>query len=244
MSKRQLAAIFFDWDRTLAYHGNPQNTLGERLTMMFHSADLSCSQADIEAALQQYDADVEQGKVKPIKNPQTRRDIVGLYRYILDYLDHAYDWDLLIQLYGTYAMLPTFLYEDSRAALQTVLDQGLIPGIISNHSRSARPVMERMIGDLVPSKHIILSEELGVHKPAKTIYLRAATRIKTAPERCLLVGDNLEVDAIGAVQQGGFAQGVWLARKGCNNGRVLPCGVSCITSLKELPHLFNKKTSS
>lgn len=243
MIKRPLKAIFFDWDRTLAYHGNPQNTLGERLTMMFHSADLPCSQADIEAALQQYDADVEEGKVKPIKNPQTRRDVVGLYRYILDYIGHEYDWDLLIQLYGAYALLPTFLYENSRAALQAVLDQGLISGIISNHSRSARPVMERMVGDLVPSEHIILSEELGVHKPAKTIYLRAANRIRTAPERCLLVGDNLEVDAIGAVQQGGFAQGVWLVRSGCNNGRVLPSRVSCITSLSELPYLFSSKSS-
>jgi len=240
MRKRPLAAIFFDWDRTLAYHGNPQNSLGERLTLMFQSADLPYSQSEIEAALQQYAFDVENGNVKHINNPQTRREIVGLYSYILDYMGHEKNWELLIQLYGTYALLPTFLYENSRQTLQAVLDQGLIPGIISNHSRSARPVMEQMVGDLVPSRHIILSEELGVHKPAKTIYLRAASRISIPPEQCMLVGDNLEVDAIGAVQQGGFGRGIWLDRNGCSNGHALPTGVSCINSLSQLPTIFKQ----
>ena len=99
-------------------------------------------------------------------------------------------------------------------------------------------MIERFVGDLVSGHHIILSEEVGVHKPAKTIYLRAASRIGFPPEQCLLVGDNLEVDAIGAVQQGGFGYGVWLARNGCSNGRMLPPDVSCITSLNQLPSLF------
>ncbi len=240
MKKRPLAAIFFDWDRTLAYHGSPQCTLSERLTLMFQSADLPYTQTDIAAALEQYTVDVENGDAKRINNPQTRREIVSTYRYILDFLGHEKDWELLIQLYGTYALLPTFLYENSRAILQAVLDQGLILGIISNHSRSARPVMERFVGDLVPARNIILSEEIGVHKPAKTIYLRAASRIGVLPEQCLLVGDNLEVDAIGAVQKGGFARGIWLDRNGCSNGRVLPSGVLCISSLNQLPYLFKQ----
>ena len=39
-------------------------SLSERLTMMFQSADLPYSQADIEAALKQYDVDVENGRAK------------------------------------------------------------------------------------------------------------------------------------------------------------------------------------
>ncbi|MDX1413197.1 MAG: HAD family hydrolase [Candidatus Promineifilaceae bacterium] len=240
MNKQPLTAIFFDWDRTLAYHGSPKNTLGERLTLMFHSAGLAIPQEEIEAALACYNLDVERGKVKHIDNPQTRREIVGLYSYILDYLGHEKSWELLVRLYGTYAMLPTFLYENSRKILHEVCERGLIPGIISNHSRSARPVMERMVGDLVPSKNIILSEELGVHKPAKTIYLRAAARIRTPPEQCLLVGDNLQVDAIGAVQEGGFGRGIWLNRNGCCKDPQLPADVACINSLNELPVYFSK----
>ena len=64
------------------------------------------------------------------------------------------------------------------------------------HSNLARPVIEDLVGDLVPSHHIIISEEIGVHKPAKTIYRRAASRVRTPPENCLLVGDNLTVDAL------------------------------------------------
>ena len=238
MNKRPFAAIFFDWDRTLAYHGMPQSTLGERLTLMFQSADLPLTHADIEAALRQYDLDVQQGKVKQINNPQTRREIVGFYRYILDYLGHEHNWELLLQLYGNYALLPTFLYENSRSTLGKVSQLGLIVGIISNHSRTARPVIEGFVGDLVPSRQIILSEEEGVHKPAKTIYLRAASRVGVHPEQCLLVGDNLQIDAIGAVQQGGFGRGVWLDRSSSCNGQVLPPGVSCISSLNQLTQIL------
>jgi FMN phosphatase YigB (HAD superfamily) len=238
MTKRPITAIFFDWDRTLAHHGLSQSTLGERLTMMFQSADLPFTQAEIDAALHQYALDVELGKAKQIVSPQTRREIVSLYSYILDYLDHEKSWDLLIQLYGTYALLPTFLYENSRKTLQVIIEKGFTPGIISNHSCSARPVMERMVGDLVPPRHIILSEELGVHKPAKTIYLRAASRVGIPPKQCLLVGDNLEVDAIGAVEKGGFGRGVWLNRIGCANDHILPPGVTCISSLNQLPAII------
>lgn len=236
--ERPLKAVFFDWDRTLAYHGHPDNTLGDRLAFLFRSVDLPYSQDEIEEALDQYHLDVEDGKIESPDNPQTRREIAGLYRYLLNYLDYDWNWDLLMQLYSSYAYLPTTLYENCRKTIQAVADQGFRIGIISNHSQSARAVIEENVGDLFPSRHIILSEEEGVHKPAKTIFLRAAARLGVHPQECLLVGDNLQVDAIGSITNGNFSCGVWLNRHGNCPEQSFPPRVCCISSLEGLLDLI------
>ncbi len=240
MTDRQIKAIFFDWDHTLAYTKTPQNSLGERLAMMFQIAGLPYTQEEIETALQQYVAEGGQDEFKRLGEAQTRREIAGIYARLLYRLGHQdTSWELRLTIYRAYAELPWFLFEDSRAVLQAVRDKGCILGIISNTSISARPSMTRMVGDLVPARHIVISEEIGVHKPAKTIYLRAAARVRMPPANCLLVGDNLAVDAFGAVQNGGFGHAVWLNRNQKNDGRILPSNISTITSLPQLIDLLD-----
>ena len=51
--------LFFDWDHTLAHTLIANNTMGERLTAMFHMAGLNYSQASIETALAKYQAEVD-----------------------------------------------------------------------------------------------------------------------------------------------------------------------------------------
>ena len=205
-----IETVFFDWDHTLAYTKTENNTLGERLATMFALADLPYSQSEIEAALAHYEKDVAAGKIPVIEEPQRRRDITRTYAYLFDYLgEEDKSWSTLERLYGTYALLPTYLYEDSRPTLSHLQQQGYKLGIISNHSSLARPVIERLVGDLIPSHHVLISEEIGVHKPAKTIFRRAAARLRTDPSRCIiLVGDNLEVDAIGSVSTSDFCGGI------------------------------------
>ena len=241
MTERPIKAIFFDWDHTLAYTKTPQNSLGERLAMMFQIAGLPYTREDIEAALQQYVVDGGQDEIKRLGEAQTRREIAGIYKRLLNHLGHQdTSWEVRVAIYRAYAQLPWFLFEDSRAALQAVRDKGCILGIISNTSMSARPYITRMVGDLVPARHIVISEEIGVHKPAKTIYLRAAARVRTPPTNCLLVGDNLAVDAVGAVQNGGFGYAVWLNRNDKSDGRTIPPNISTITSLMQLIDLLDE----
>ncbi len=240
MNQRPIKAVFFDWDRTLAYTDAPQNGTSGRLATMFQMAGLPYTQEEMEAALQQYAADAGPETMERFGKAQTRREIAGHYAQLLDRLGHPdRSWELTLDIYRTYAKLPWLLYDDSRAALQAVGDKGYIVGILSNHSCSARPVMVEMVGDLVPAKNIIISEEIGVHKPAKTIYLRAASRVHTPPENCLLVGDNLTADAIGAVQNGEFGCGVWLDRQQKNSDQVVPVGILTITSLTQLVDLLD-----
>lgn len=235
MKKSNIKTVFFDWDYTLAYTETPQNTMSERYAHMFRAADLPYEEAAIAEALEKYREDVAAGRVEHVPNPQTRREIARMYSSLLDHLGHDdRSWSLLMRLYGTYAQLPTHLYDESRRTLQRIAAAGYKIGIISNHSTTARPMMEKLIGDLVESQHIVISEEEGVHKPAKTIFKRAAARLRTAPEQCLYVGDNLQVDAIGAVRVGGFACGVWIDRREADGERHLPDRVARVHSLPEL----------
>ncbi|MFN2162311.1 MAG: HAD family hydrolase [Candidatus Promineifilaceae bacterium] len=243
---RPLDAVFFDWDYTLAYTKTPENTPAERLAYMFKLAGLPYTQSEIETALQQYRQDVAAGKISAMNQPQKRREIARFYGYLFDYLgEEDKSWSTMERLYGTYAQLPTYLYEDARPTLSLLRDQGYKLGIVSNHSASARPVMERLVGDLVPSSNIIISEEIGVHKPARTIFRRAAACVGSQPPPCLvLIGDNLRVDAIGAVESGNFCGGIWLDRRGKGENQSLPEGVVRITSLKQLAPLLSKELPS
>jgi FMN phosphatase YigB (HAD superfamily) len=233
--------VFFDWDYTLAYTTTPQNTTAERLAMMCSASGLPFSQEEIEAALQQIEQDADAGRIERVNEPQTRQQIAQNYRYLLDELGHDdKSWPLLLRLYGSYAGLPTHLYEDSRRAIAQVRATGHRTGIISNHSRAARPIMERLVGDLIPSRHIVISEEVGVHKPARTIFKRAAARLAVPPSACILVGDNLKVDALGAIENGGYCCGIWLDRRDAGRDTRLPPHIMRVTSLDELASLIGR----
>lgn len=233
-------AVFFDWDQTLAYTKTAENSLGERLTLMFQMAGLPYAREQIEHAVEKYIAAAGEEKLQEFREAQTRRAIGNFYAHLLKNLGHDdVDWDLLVRIYGTYANLPWYLYEDSREVVKDVQNQGYKVTILSNTSRSARQNIVRLVGDLIPSRNIIISEEVGVHKPAKTIFRRAAARAHTPPQNCLMVGDNLAVDAIASVENGGFAHGVWLDRDDKYNGTPLPPYVSTIASLTQLIDLLD-----
>ncbi len=238
MKSEPLTAVLFDWDYTLAYTTIGDNSRSTRFAAMFKLAGLSYTQTEIEAALQELRTKAQRGEITLILHPQTRQQIGWQYMHLLKALGCTeIDWTQLTRLYNTYAQLPTFLYPDARPTLQNLRQKGWVVGILSNHSHSARAVMERLVGDLIPQKQIIISGEEGVHKPAKTIFRRAAARLRTPASQCVLVGDNLQVDAVGALKNGGYGQGIWLDRK--NNMQTVPEGVIRVTSLETLDTLLS-----
>lgn len=234
MVDKQITAVFFDWDFTLAYalEGVSHE---ERLTAIFQHAGLDYTLEEIEAAWQGYLEDIKQGQLSNPSTPQTQQDITNFYRQILLRLGHENrSQEFVNALYDAYALLPVTLYEDTLPTLQALKQKGLSLGIISNHSTTIRVAMANYLGDLIVSENIIISQEEGVHKPAKTIFQRAVSRLRVAPANSVFVGDNLEVDAIGAVEQGQFGLGIWVDRRGEGEKRPLPPDVTRVTSLYEV----------
>jgi putative hydrolase of the HAD superfamily len=238
MSEQIIEAIWFDWDRTLA------RVVGdvpghERLAILFQSEGMDFTPDQVAVAIEQYEQDVAQQKLPFLGSPpQRRQDIMAYYSHLLRNLGITISdksLDLLVErLYSGYALLPTRLYDDTLPTLAALQAQGKVLGIVSNHSRSVRPVIEEMVGHYIPSAQIVISQELGVNKPSSRIFREAIRRLSIAPEQTAFVGDNLEVDAIGSVLQGGMGRGFWLDRDNEGENKSLPDNVIRIATLAEL----------
>ncbi len=237
-------AVFFDWDLTLV------RVLGdisaaERLTALLQQEGMPYTLGQVEEAVRRYQDDLLSGKINRSGQYQTQQDIARYYQDILDRLNHQdRDWDRVTYLYDAYAHLPYLPYDETGPVLQALADQGITLGVISNHSRLIRPRVEEVLQGFIPPERIIISQEVGSHKPDQAIYRLACKTAQVEAADCVFVGDHLLVDALGAVENGGFGLGLWLNRPNNGNGpeqgngnggngrtAVLPPNVHRITSL-------------
>ncbi len=225
-----IKAVFLDWDMTLA-RVMGDTSAEDRLRALFQWAGMEYSIGEMQTAV----ASARQGLKMNGQSPQTQHDIAKYYQHILRHLgaDNT-SWAVANYLYDAYSYMPFSLCDDSIPMLRHLRKGGYALGIISNHSRLIRPAIEETIGDLIDSTHIFISQELGLYKPTASIFLRAAAALKVPPESCLFVGDNLAIDAIGAVQKGEFNTGLWLDRNESKPPYDLPPHVHRITTLNDV----------
>jgi HAD superfamily hydrolase (TIGR01549 family) len=230
----KIRGIFFDWDLTLA-RVIGDVTQDERLVALFQREGLLYGLEEIEAGVQYSLDDYRAHFAREMPKPQTQEEVTEHYRRILKYLRHKpVSQSLLNRLYNGYGQLPVFLYDDAVPTLRALAEEGLTLGIISNHTRDARRMMQELVGEFVPTAQIFISQEMGIHKPTGSIFSMALQIIGLAPEQCVFVGDSLRADAIGAVEEGHFQLGLWLDREESGSDMVLPPGVVRITSLTEV----------
>jgi FMN phosphatase YigB (HAD superfamily) len=230
-----VTAILFDWDFTLAYSLRLNVSHIARTAVLFQTFGVTCTEADVVAAQASLEADVAQGILSTSLRPQKKREIIQLYRELLRRLGHPDDsYEFAYTIYAGYGRLPHTLFDDVLPTLHQLQSRHLRVGILSNHSSSVRATIDQLLGDIIPANCITISEEVGVHKPGKTIFRRAAARLHQNPSNCLYIGDNLHVDAIAAVQKGGYAAGIWIDRFGQEPPTTLPHNVYRLTNLTQL----------
>ena len=225
----EIKAVLFGWDMTMARvlcDASPE----ERLQSLFQWAGMEYSVDEVETAVSATRQEMNlNGHVL-----QTQRDIAQYYQHILRNLGaENTSWAVANYLYDAYSYMPSVLYDDTLPTLRYLDKLGIKLGIISNHSRLIRPVIEEAIGGLIESNHIVISQEMGIYKPTPSIFLHAVAELKVPPEACLFIGDNLEGDAIGAVEKGEFQTGLWLDRDTAG-GMSLPPHVHRITTLADV----------
>jgi len=235
----QITAVLFDWDFTLAYSLGTNISHIARTTILFQKYGVACTEAEVVAAQAALETDISRGTISASLRPQKKREIIHLYRELLRRLGHPDDsYEFAYEIYAGYGRLPHYLYNDVIPTLRQLQTRNLQLGILSNHSSSVRHTIEHLLGPIIPQHHITISEEVGVHKPSKTIFRRAAAKLHQKPVNCVYVGDNLEVDAVAAVQKGGYAAGVWLDRSNVETSAPQPNNIYRLTSLTQLILLF------
>lgn len=230
----KIKAVLFDWDMTLGAALGDVSTV-ERTSALLRHVGLSYNHDLIEAARQERQARIEAGRLPGPLAPQTKQGLIVYYQQLLELLGHPEALpEVAEKIYNAYAHLPFVFYPDTLPALQALAAQGLRLAIITNHSPIIRPVIEASLGEFIQPQHILISGELDLYKPDPAIFVEAAARLETPAEWCLYVGDNLEVDAVGAVEAGGYACGLWCDRSNQPAPEKLPTGVQRITELSQV----------
>jgi HAD superfamily hydrolase (TIGR01549 family) len=236
-----IKAVLFDWDMTLgAALGNVSS--GERTSSLLRRLGLNYNSETVVTAMAQRRQAIEQGALPGPLVPQTKEMLVQYYQQLLNILDCAEaSPQLCEQIYDEYVRLPFVFYPDALPAFRALAARAIRLGIITNHSPYIRPVIEENLQEFVRPDQIVISGELNLYKPDPPIFIEGAARLETPVEQCLYVGDNLEVDAIGAVAAGGYAWGLWCDRSGRPAPEKFPPAVQRITDLGQVLNWVDSK---
>lgn len=103
------------------------------------------------------------------------------------------------------------LGDDTLETLENLKKRGYRLGVISNASdrEDVRVLMRK--GRLDPFfDHIVVSAEEGFRKPHPKIFQKGLRKFRAEPEQCVMVGDTLSADILGANQMGIFS--IWISR--------------------------------
>ncbi|GIH71922.1 HAD family hydrolase [Sphaerimonospora thailandensis] len=130
-------------------------------------------------------------------------------------------------------------FPDAAPVLDVLRDsgRGLTLAVLTNGVPVQQEAKLRRLGLLDRLDPVLTPDSLGGRfKPEPECYLRAAAKLGLRPDEVLLVGDNLELDAIGPTRVG--MHGVWLDRH--RTGLRVPAPVVTIGTLTELPGVVNR----
>lgn len=134
-------------------------------------------------------------------------------------------------------------HPDAGVAVATARGRGMRVGALSNSEvRYQRAKLEAAGLAHVPV--LVGIDTLGLGKPDHQVFHEACRRLGTSPAETVYVGDELDVDALGAAGAG--LVGVWLDRPGSRRGGAFVededlargAGVAVVTSLVQLAELY------
>jgi putative hydrolase of the HAD superfamily len=95
----------------------------------------------------------------------------------------------LVAMEGEFAETGVELWEDSLPVVTELRARGVKTALVSNCSHSTRPIVDRLGLD-ASFDEILLSFEVGAHKPQPEIYREALRRLAVEPERSVFVDDQ------------------------------------------------------
>jgi len=167
----------------------------------------------------------------PVIPPETlNRQFASAWRAKRDFDHSRHAWQELVQksftgllpesavggffseLYKRFAQPDAWhVFEEVRGTLDALHERGVKLGIVSNWDERLRPLLDRLkLASWFSA--IVISIEVGVPKPSRIIFDRAAALLGIAPGSILHIGDSLKEDVAGA-RAAGF-QAMHLDRNG------------------------------
>jgi len=133
--------------------------------------------------------------------------------------------------YVTAAPKRNHLFPDAYDVLE-YLDQKYALHIITNGFHEAQFIKLDGTGIRKFFKNIIISEHVGFKKPDVNIFYYALESAKAKPEECIMIGDGLEVDVLGALKAGWDA--VYFNPKKSVHTEIITHEIEKLIELKEI----------
>jgi len=93
------------------------------------------------------------------------------------------------------------LFDDVIPALTHLRERGLVLGLISNVDRDIAPLYQGL-GLSAWLQVMVTSQEVGFNKPHPEIFLAALKQAGVKPEEAIYVGDQYQIDVVGANKVG------------------------------------------
>jgi putative hydrolase of the HAD superfamily len=84
---------------------------------------------------------------------------------------------------------------------------------------------------------LMTPSEIGYVKPAAGAFITASAKMNAAPDECIYIGDNFQIDILGSFNVG--MKPVWVRRTSIETGEIHK-GIKVIASLSELPALISE----
>lgn len=131
-------------------------------------------------------------------------------------------------------------FADSRSVIDQLRAQGIAVGALSNAGLALQTEKLAACG-LADVDILVTLDTFGVGKPDPRVFVEAARLLGVPADRVAYVGDEPDIDALGALRAG-LGMGVWIDRPGARRGgahdestdRARSEGAEIIASLTEL----------
>jgi putative hydrolase of the HAD superfamily len=229
-------AVFFDLFQTLVRYEPPREEL---LAQALKDFGIDVAPDTLCHPLVSADEFIYREMARRPLSQRTPEEKMAVYRrhqeIVLEEAGIAAAPELVMGLLGKMQRqkMALVLFDDVAPVLEDLKSRGLVLGMVSNIDSDMSAAFERL-GLAARLDVIVTSSEAGVSKPDPAIFREALRRAGVRPDEAVFVGDQYQVDIIGA--RGAGIEGILLDRTG-HYREITDC--PRIRSLKELSDLLS-----
>ncbi len=208
-----IKVVFFDLYQTLVRYQPPQEELEAKALKKF-GFDVSPEKLR-HPILTANERIYEQIAKRPLSQ-RSREEVMALYmeyqRTVLKEAGLKAEEKVVMGLLGMMQQekMDLVLFDDVPAALDDLKKRGLKLGMISNIERDMSATLEKL-GLSARLDIVVTSQDAGFTKPQPEIFQYALEKAGVKPDEAVYVGDQYQVDVIGA--EGAGMKGVLLDRE-------------------------------
>ena len=199
-----IKAVFFDLYHTLLGYDPPREELQAKA---LEELGIAVESGALRWPLVVADEYIYQEHARAPLGQRSREEQTAVWaqyeRKLLDEARIEADDQLIMELLGKMRQfdMKQVLFDDVLPALTGLKERGLILGLISNIDREITSMLDDL--GLTPWLQVVVtSQDTGFNKPGPEIFQEAVKRAGVQPDEAIYVGDQYQVDVVGANQAG------------------------------------------